>query len=142
MAALLDAGGRRAPQQHGVAGLEADPGGVRGHVGPRLVDHPDHAERHPHLPQLQAVGEGAAADHLADRVRQGGHLAQPAGHVLEPLRGQPEPVDDVRRRPVRLRAGDVLGVRVEHLAPPGQQGVGHRERARRPSCARVARASP
>ena len=46
-----------AAQQHGVAGLQADPGGVGGDVGAGLVDHPDHAERHPHLAQLEPVGQ-------------------------------------------------------------------------------------
>ena len=64
------------------------PGGVGGHVGPRLVDHPDHAERHPHLAQLQPVGQGAAPHHLADRVGQPGHLAQPLRHAGEPVRGR------------------------------------------------------
>ena len=46
------------------------PTGVGGHVGARLVDDADHAERHPHLTYLDAVGVGPAADHVADRVRQ------------------------------------------------------------------------
>ena len=66
----------RAAQQHRVAGLEADAGGVGGHVRPALVDDADHAERHPDLPQLQAVGQGRAAHHVADRVGQRGQLAQ------------------------------------------------------------------
>ena len=45
---------RRAAQQHRVAALEAEPGGVDGDVGPGLVDDADDAERHPHLAQLAA----------------------------------------------------------------------------------------
>ena len=90
IAALDCARRRRAAQQHRVARLQADAGGVRGHVRPGLVDDADHAERHPDLPQLQAVGQGRAADHLADRVGQRGHLAQPVGHRRRPALGVSE----------------------------------------------------
>ena len=75
---------RGAAQQHRVAGLQADAGGVGGDVGPGLVDDPDHAERHPHLAELEPVGQRAAADHLADRVGQAGDVAQPLGHRRRP----------------------------------------------------------
>ena len=78
------AGARGAPQQHGVAALEADAGRVGGHVGTGLVDDPDDAERHAHLAQLEAVGEGRAADHLADGVGQRRDVAQPVGHPGHP----------------------------------------------------------
>ena len=48
MATVGGDGRRRAPQQDGVARLEAQAGGVAGHVGAVLVDDPDHAERDPH----------------------------------------------------------------------------------------------
>ena len=69
-ASLLLARTRRAAQQHRVARLQADAGGVDGDVGPGLVDHPDHPERHADLAQLQPVGQRVAAHHLADRVGQ------------------------------------------------------------------------
>ena len=81
------AGARAAAQEHRVAGLQADAGRVGGDVGPGLVDHPDDAERHPHLAQLEPVGERAAADHLADRVGQAGDVAQPLGHRRPAGRG-------------------------------------------------------
>src|SRR5215213_7938200 len=46
--------------------------GVYGHVRPRLVDHRDHAERHPHLADVEPVGQPVAVDHLADGIGQGG----------------------------------------------------------------------
>ena len=120
-------GAGAAAQEHGVAGLQADAGGVGGHVGTGLVDHPDHAERHPHLAQLEPVGERAAADHLADRVGQPGDVAQPLGHRGQPVGGQPEPVDDVRRGAAGLGALDVLGVGGQDLLLAVEQRVGHRE---------------
>ena len=44
-----------------------------------LVDDRDDAERHPHLAQVQAVGQAPALDHLADGVRQRRDLAGPPG---------------------------------------------------------------
>ena len=103
------AGAAAAPEQHGVARLEADAGRVDGDVGAALVDHPDHAERHPDLPQLQPVGERAAPDDLADRVGQPGQVAQARRPSLRPGRrsgaaGRPcgpacrRPPHGVRRR--------------------------------------------
>ena len=64
----------RAAQDDRVAGLQAQRRGVDRHVRPGLVDDRDDAERHPHAPQLQAVGERLAVDHLADRIGQRGDL--------------------------------------------------------------------
>ncbi len=68
-------GRRAAAQQHGVTALETQPSRVHRHVRTRLVDDPDHAERHPDLAQLYAVGKPPTTDHLADRVVEGRHLA-------------------------------------------------------------------
>ena len=76
IASLDAAGGGGAAQQHRVAGLQADAGRVDGHVRAGLVDDADHAERHPDLAQLEAVRQRGAADHLADRVGQRGHVAR------------------------------------------------------------------
>ena len=63
---------RGAAEQDGVAGLQADAGGVGRHVRPGLVDDAHHAERHPDLADLHPVGVGPPADDVADRVGQGG----------------------------------------------------------------------
>ena len=44
-----------AAQDARVAGLEAQRGGIGRDVGPRLVDHRDHAERDPHARDLETV---------------------------------------------------------------------------------------
>ena len=85
---------RRAAQQRRVAALQAEPGGVDRHVRAGLVDDADHAERHPHLAQLQPVGQPRAADDVADRVGQGDELAQRGG----------DPGDAGRRRAAAGRA--------------------------------------
>ena len=120
------AGAGGAAQQHGVAALEADAGGVGGDVGAGLVDDPDHAERHPHLAQLEAVGERRAADHLAHRVGQRGHVAQPVGHRGDPAGVEAQPVDE-RLGGAGLAGGlHVRGVGGEHVVGGRDQGVGHR----------------
>ncbi len=117
---LVRSGGRRrTAQQHRVAGLQAQSGRVRGHVRPRFVDHRDHAERHPYLPQFQTVRQRRSADHLADRVRQRRRLPQPVGHRVD-ARGRraragrpwppPRRLRGRRRRPPRL-AAKISGVR-------------------------------
>ena len=86
-------GRRRAPQQHGVARLQAQPGGVAGHVGTVLVDDADDPEGHPDPRDPQAVGADPAVDHLADRVGQGGHGPEAGGHARDPAGVEPEPVE-------------------------------------------------
>ena len=61
---------RRAPEERGVAGLQAQPEGVAGDVGAVLVDDRDHAERHPHPLDAQPVRPHPAVGDLADRVGQ------------------------------------------------------------------------
>ena len=90
---------RGTAQQHRVAALQADAGGIGGDVGTGLVDDPDDAERHPHLAQLQAVGQGRAAQHLADGVRQ-----------RRPRRAGPGPSPRAGRRSRRSRSSRCSGV--------------------------------
>ena len=67
---------RAAAQDRRVAGLEAQPGGVRGDVGPRLVDDADHAERHAHHADLDAGRAILEIGDLADGIGQRRDLAR------------------------------------------------------------------
>ena len=126
MAALLDRALDEPRSSTALPALRQMPGRVGGDVGAGLVDHPDDAEGHPHLAQLEAVGQRAAAQHLADRVGQAGDVAQPLRHRREPVVVEAQPVDDVGRGAARLGARDVLGV-------GGEDGGLARRAARRPS---------
>ena len=95
--AVAGAGGGAAPQHHGVAALEGEPGGVDRDVGPGLVDHADHAHGHPDLADLQAVGQGRAADHLPDGVGQPGDVAQRVGHGVHATGVEAQAVDQSPR---------------------------------------------
>ena len=61
---------RRAAQHDGVAGLQAQRGGVDRDVRARLVDDRDDAERHAQPADVEAVGQPPALDDLADGVGQ------------------------------------------------------------------------
>ena len=102
----LDEGGvrvvrrARAAQQHGVAGLEAQAGGVDRDVGARLVDDPEDPERNAHLADLEPVGQRPAADHLTDRVGKVGDVPERVRDGRDAVRGEGQPVDDAVRRAV------------------------------------------
>ena len=89
----MDGGGRAqafgaAAQDGGVAGLEAQRAGVGGDVGPALIDHADHPDRHPHPLDGEAVGPGPGRQHRADRVLEPGDHVEPGGDGLDPRRGR------------------------------------------------------
>ena len=114
-----------AAQDHAVAGLQAQRRGVGGDVRPRLVDHRDHAERHAHAFDLDAVGPRFAAGDLADRIGQIGDLAQRVGDARKPLR--------IKHQPVEHRAADafcfsrtqIFGIGGEDRRGIGLQRIGH-----------------
>ena len=119
-------GRRAAAQQHGVAGLQRQAEGVDGDVGPALVDHADHAERHALLADLQTIGQRAAAQHLADRIGQPSDLAQSGGDAVDPLRVEGQPVEHGLGRAGGPGDVEVLGVRGQDLVHPGEHRVGRR----------------
>ena len=87
----------RAAQQRGVAGLEAEPGGVAGHVGPVLVDDRHHAERHPDL--LRSGGRWAGRQPSSISPTGSGSAAtwrSPAAMPSMRAVGEPEPVERTR----------------------------------------------
>ena len=113
-----------AAQDGRVAGLQAQAGGVDGHVRPRLVDDPDHAQRHAHLADLDARGHIAHVADLADRVGQRGDLAQALDHVVDARRGQRQAVQHRRLQAIGAAGGEVLLVGVGQLRAGGVQRIG------------------
>src|SRR5258707_761720 len=86
-----------AAQEDGVPALDAQRGCVDGHVGTRLVDDGDDAERDAHLADEQAVG---ATGHSRDRphwVFQTSNVLDRTSDGLEALVGQREAADERRR---------------------------------------------
>jgi len=82
---------RSAAEHRCVTALERQGGDVDGHIGPGLVDDTDHTERHAHLADLDAVGQAAAAHHLADRVGEQFDLGHGVGERADAglIQGQP-----------------------------------------------------
>ena len=112
-----------AAQDRRVAGLQAQPCRVRGHVGARFVDDADDAERHAHLADLDA---GRAVFHvadLADGVGQGGDLLQAFGHALHRLFGEGEPVHRGGIQCMGFRGGDILGILGDQPGAVAQHGI-------------------
>ncbi|MEY4004954.1 MAG: hypothetical protein RLZZ221_1050 [Verrucomicrobiota bacterium] len=63
-----------APQDGRVAALQAQHGAIDRHVGTRLVDDPDHSDRHADLAQTQAVSGGRLLQYGSHWIGEGGDL--------------------------------------------------------------------
>ena len=102
---------RPAAQDRRVARLQAQGSGVGGDVGAAFEDDADDPERHRDAFDVQAVGAVPARQGASHRVGQGGHLFQPGGHRLDPLRGEAQAVQH--------RAGESLGLGIRHVRRVG-----------------------
>ena len=108
-----------AAQDHGVARLERDAGGVDGDVGARFVDYPHHAEGHGDLGYPDPVGAGPFVDDAPDGVVLGGDGAQPGDHVVDSSVGEGEAVELRRGQTGTARGVEVAFVRLlERIAIP------------------------
>ena len=75
-------------QNGDIPGLEAEREDIRGHVGPRLVDHADDADRHGHPADLKAVRPPAHVTDRPDGILELSYGTQPVRHAVNPFRGQ------------------------------------------------------
>ncbi len=114
---------RRAAQHDRVARLQAQRRGVDRDVGPGLVDDRDHAERHAHLADVEAVGQPEAVDDLADRVGERGDRAHPRGDPGDARLVEREAVEERRRQPALAPGLHVARVGLEDLRGPGLERV-------------------
>ncbi len=114
----VGAGGLAAAlEQRGVARLDGQRADLQQRVGPRLEDHPQHAQGAGHLGELQAVVQQPAQAHPAQGVGQGGHGLQAAGHLQRAWRGSSfSRLALAGDRPRGL--GAVLGIGLEHSFGP------------------------
>ena len=123
-----------AAQDDRVAALQRQRGAVDGHVRPRLVDDRDHAERHPHLAQVEAARERLALELLADRVgERGDRRARPSAiaairSCVSVSRSRSAPVSRAARSSARSAA---FASRISSVRSPSSSRG--RRAARRPS---------
>ncbi|MNE12049.1 hypothetical protein D3C80_1048290 [compost metagenome] len=131
--ATLDAGGDgavgvdgfgAATQDGRVTRLQAQAGGIDGHVRARLVDDPDHPQRRAHLANLDTRWAVAHVADGTDRVRQAGHLAQAGDHAVDTRRGQRQAVEQRRFQAVGTAGGQVQLVGSGKLGTSGVQCIG------------------
>ncbi|MFM1944882.1 MAG: hypothetical protein RI897_3864 [Verrucomicrobiota bacterium] len=82
-----------AAEDGGVAGFEAEAGGVGGDVGSGFIDDDDDADGHGDLLEAEAIGSGTFIEGAADGVGEGGDFAEALGHGLDAGVGESEPVE-------------------------------------------------
>jgi hypothetical protein len=115
-----------APAQDGrITGLEAQAGGVDGHVGPRLVNDANHAQRHAHLADLNARGTKAHVADRTDRVRQAGYLTQAEHHAVDARRRQRQAFEHCRLQAIGAAGSQVPLVGSDQLGTGRVQRPGH-----------------
>jgi len=107
---------RAAAQDRGIARLQAQARGIRGHVRARLVDDPDHAERHAHAPDLDAAGAVGEIRDRTDGVGQRGDLLEPLDHGVD--------ADVIELQAVQRRGVQPLRRRARHVVAIGRDELG------------------
>jgi hypothetical protein len=101
---------RAAAQDAGVAALDRERRRLDRHVGAALVDHAEHAERHPHAADRDAARPLAQLGDLADRVRHRGDLVAAGGGGLDDARCQLQAVGQRRGEAGRVGACQVARI--------------------------------
>ena len=104
-----------AAQDDGIAGLEAEPAGIGGHVGAALEDDADDAERRAHALNMETVRPVPFGDDRADRVGKRGDRLKRLRHALQPRGIERGAVDQRLGEAARPHGGDVLRVGGEDL---------------------------
>ena len=113
------------PQDHGVSGLQAKRGRVRGHVRATLVDHRHHAKGNPHPRHTQTVRAHLLVLQRAERVLLVGDVPHRQRQLRHPRPIETQSVPHRSCDPVPLGRGQVLRVRAHDLLRACVQGGGH-----------------
>ena len=83
---------RSAAQDHGIARLQADAGGVGADVGPAFVDHADDADRRGDALNAQTVRSRPVGERAPERIGQQCDVFQSLGHRIDAGRVQREAI--------------------------------------------------
>ena len=115
-----------AAQNDGVAGFQADRGGIGTDIGAAFVDYADHADRRRNPAEFQPVRPCPFGKRAGQRVGQRRDLLQPGSHCLDPVGGERQPVTKggggLARGQVGLVGGEDGGGRGAELGGAGEQG--------------------
>ena len=117
---------RSAAQDHRVAGLQAQRGGVGRHVRACFVDHRDHAQRHAHALDMDSVGPVVGTGDLAHGVRQLRHFAHGSGDALQACRIEPQSIQHGAADAFCGGRFDIACIGGQDHSFVGQQGIRHR----------------
>ena len=112
-----------AAQDHRIARLEAQGGGIRTDIRARFIDHADHADGYGNAFDGQAVGALEGGQPATHGVGQFGDLFERAGHALDPVLGQAQAVDEAFGL-AALDAFYVFGVGLQQFVRPAAQRLG------------------
>jgi hypothetical protein len=87
---------RSAAQQHRIARLQAQCGGIRADIRPALVDHADHADRRRDAADMQPVRLRPVGQRAAERIGQSGDILDALRHRRDARLGQRQAVTECR----------------------------------------------
>ena len=109
----------------GIARLEAQDGGIRGHVGAGFVNDADHTDGHAKLGDFESVRAGPRTNDFPDRIGEQCDLPHTLGHGKDPLGCKAKAVDGRGVESVIRGRGEVFGIGRNNFAFRGLDGVGH-----------------
>lgn len=82
-----------AAEDGGVAGLEAESGGVGGDIGARFIDDDDDTDGSANLLEVQAIWPGALVEDAAYGIGECGDVAKAGGHGGDSLWVEAEAIE-------------------------------------------------
>ena len=113
-----------AAQQHGVARPHTQRRRIGGDVRAAFINDADYPDRDAHTFQHHAIGPGRPFDYRAGGVGQHRDIGDRCRHRLQPLRVEPQPVEQRPGQAIGLARGHVAGIGGQHLRRGAAQGVG------------------
>ena len=126
---------RAAAQNRRVAGFQAQPGGICRHVRARFINDAHHAQRHAHLPDLDARWAIFQPADFTDRIGQFGDLHQAVRHCRNGFGREDQPINCRIVEFFVTRLGDIARVGVEQHWRRALDGL-RGDRQRRVFCGR------
>src|SRR5450631_2434011 len=115
---------RPAPQDHGVARFQAQSARICSDVGAALVNDADDAQRHADSLNPHAVRPRPLGQNLADRVVEALDILESAGHRLEALIIQTQPIEERSGQTPRPRFTHIALICRQNMQPPLSQRRG------------------